>query len=168
MSREQQGDSTIGVLFVCLGNICRSPLAEGIFLDKIEQRGVRDRFLVDSCGTGSWHTGERADPRAMEVAARHGIELPSVARQVDPRSDFERFDLLLAMDRSNYGKLIKLGASEERVRMMREFDPDARNVRSLDVPDPYYGEGDGFKRVYDMLDAACDGLVDHLLQTSPR
>lgn len=168
MKDQRQEDSPIGVLFVCLGNICRSPLAEGIFLDKIEQRQIRHRFVVDSCGTGSWHAGESADPRAKEVAARHGIHLPSVARQVDPNHDFERFDLLLAMDRSNHNKLLKLGANSDRVRMMREFDPKARDSQDLDVPDPYYGEGDGFKRVYDMLDAACDGLIDHLLQSTTR
>ena len=153
---------TIGVLFVCLGNICRSPLAEAIFLDKIERKGVRDRFLVDSAGTGSWHVGQRADPRTIEVASRYDISVPSIGRQVKP-GDFERFDLLLAMDRSNEKDLLKAGAPSERLRLMMSFHPEHTDNPS-DVPDPYWGEGDGFERVYRMLDVACDGLIGAMLE----
>lgn len=154
----------IGVLFVCLGNICRSPLGEGIFLHMARQRGVLDRFDVDSCGTGAWHAGERADPRSIAVAKKHGIELPSIARPFDPQRDVERFDLFLAMDRQNERDLLSAGAPEAKVRLMRSFDPTLKDVHGedLDVPDPYYGRGDGFQRVYDMLTRACEGLLDEL------
>lgn len=153
-----------GVLFVCLGNICRSPLAEGVFLHLAAERGVRDRFDVDSCGIGHWHVGERPDGRAVAVAKRHGVELPSIARRVDPKTDFERFDLLLAMDGSNRHGLVRLGAPESRVRMMRSFDPTLRGAEgeALDVPDPYYGGDEGFDRVFEMLVRACNGLLDEL------
>lgn len=154
-----------GVLFVCMGNICRSPLAEGIFVHMADQLGMLDRFEVDSCGTGDWHVGHAADARSIEVGARHGIRLTSIGRQVDPKRDFERFDLLVAMDRLNAGDLVALGAPPRRVRLMRSFDPAVRDRKGpdLDVPDPYNGPGDGFARVYDMLWTACGGLLEHLL-----
>ncbi len=153
-----------GVLLVCLGNICRSPLAEGVFLHLASERGVSDRFLVDSCGIGRWHAGEQPDERAMAVAKQNGITLPSLARQVNPKQDWDRFDLLLAMDYSNRHALLKLGAPEERVRLMRSYDPTLNGVtgEDLDVPDPYYGGADGFGRVFEMLERACDGLLDEL------
>ena len=161
---------TTGLLFVCLGNICRSPLAEGAFLHLAQVRGVRDRFLVDSCGTGRWHAGERPDPRALAVARRHGVELPSIARQVDPGADFARFDMLLAMDDANRGALLRLGAPETRVRLMRSFDPtlDTANEETLDVPDPYFGGDEGFEAVFHMLTRACNGLLDTLLAARAR
>ncbi len=153
-----------GILFVCLGNICRSPLGEGIFLHIARQRGVLDRFDVDSCGTGAWHAGEKADPRSIAIAKKYAIELPSIARQFSPRSDIERFDLMLAMDRQNERDLLGAGALRERVRLMRSFDPtlNGADASEVDVPDPYYGRGDGFQRVYDMLTRACEGLLDSL------
>lgn len=155
---------TCGLLFVCLGNICRSPLAEGIFLRLAGERGVRERFDVDSCGIGHWHVGERPDGRALAVAKKHGVELPSIARRVRPETDFERFDLLLAMDGSNRHALVRLGAPEERVRLVRSFDPTLNGPKGegLDVPDPYYGGVEGFDRVYEMLSRACGGLLDEL------
>jgi protein-tyrosine phosphatase len=153
-----------GVLFVCLGNICRSPLAEGIFIDMSRKAGVRERFEVDSCGTGAWHVGECADHRSLAVAQRHGIELPSVARQLEA-ADFGRFDWLIAMDRANVRTLLRAGAPATRVRLMRSFDPAIaqRPEHELDVPDPYDGPGDGFEEVYQMLAAACRGLLDYLV-----
>lgn len=154
-----------GVLFVCLGNICRSPLAEGIFTHLAHERGSLDRFKIDSCGTGSWHVGERSDPRSIEVARRNGVKLESIGRQINARSDFQTFDLLIPMDGDNRQTLLDLGAPEERVRMMRSFDPGLAGKRgkSLDVPDPYYGAGDGFQLVFEMLMRACTGLIDELL-----
>lgn len=151
-----------GVLFVCLGNICRSPLAEGIFLHKARERGVLERFDVDSCGTGSWHVGEPPDPRAVAVALRRGVELVSIGRQVDPRRDFARFDHVIAMDRSNLRQLLRLGAPEERVRLMRWFDPENREGADLDVPDPYEGGPEGFELVFGMLSRSCEGMLDVL------
>lgn len=152
----------VGVLFVCLGNICRSPLAEAIFLHKGRERGVLDRFDVDSAGTGGWHEGERADPRTIEIAARFGIEVPSRARKVRAE-DYSRFDLLLAMDQANMQDLLAGGASEEQVRLMRSFDPQYSSTPPWpDVPDPYYGGDDGFLKVYRMLDASVEGLLEAL------
>lgn len=156
--------NTRGVLFVCLGNICRSPLAEGIFIHLARERGVLEKYRVDSAGTGHWHAGSRADPRATEVAARYGIELPSIARQIDPSTDFDSFDHILAMDADNMSNLLHLGAPEDRVRLYRSFDPALASEpdHRLEVPDPYYGPGDGFQRVYDMLTASTIGFLDHL------
>jgi protein-tyrosine phosphatase len=158
------GDDRTALLFVCLGNICRSPLAEGLFIHLARRRGVLDRYVVDSAGTGAWHVGKAADPRSIAVARANGVHLPSVARQVDPEADFERFDLILAMDRSNQTDLLALGAPRDRVRLMRSFDTTVTGAEGcdLDVPDPYYGPGDGFQRVYDMLYRASEGLLDRL------
>lgn len=155
---------TTGLLFVCLGNICRSPLAEGVFLHQATARGLLDRFDVDSCGVGHWHVGEPPDGRAVATAGRNGVHLPSIARQVDPATDFDRFDLLLAMDASNRHALVRLGAPEDRVRLMRSYDPTlaGAEVHDLDVPDPYYGGPEGFDRVFAMLERACGGLLDEL------
>jgi len=152
----------VSVLFVCLGNICRSPLAEGIFAALAKERGVEGEFHVDSAGTAAYHCGEPADSRSAAVAADHGIRLTGVARQVTPR-DFERFDIIVAMDRSNRRSLERL---RRRVRgglaeivMMRDYDPGARDP---DVPDPYYGGPEGFERVFRILERACSGLLDEL------
>lgn len=153
-----------GVLFVCLGNICRSPLAEGIFIHRARVRGVLERFDVDSCGTGSWHVGEPADPRSRAVARKHGIELACVGRQFHPGRDVERFHWLIPMDRSNRRELLQAGADPARVRLLRSFDPGmiGAEERELDVPDPYTGSDVGFDRVFRMLDRACEGLLDFL------
>lgn len=156
---------TQSVLFVCLGNICRSPLAEGIMAHLAGEAGLGDRLRVDSAGTGGWHVGEPADPRSVEVAERHGISLPSRARQVTPE-DLAAFDLVVAMDGSNLESLESLGAQipegadAAELRRLREFDPQADG--DLDVPDPYYGGPDGFDRVYDMVHRSCRTLLDEL------
>ncbi|MEM8834550.1 MAG: low molecular weight protein-tyrosine-phosphatase [Planctomycetota bacterium] len=149
----------IGVLFVCMGNICRSPLAEGLFIHQAREREALHRFEVDSCGTGGWHAGNPADPRSIAVARRHGVVLPSRARQVDAALDW-RFDRIVAMDRSNRDDLLALGAPRERVSLMLSWDPSLEGEH--DVPDPYYGGADGFDGVYDMLERACAGLLDAL------
>ncbi len=166
--RDDEGCRT-GVLFICLGNICRSPLAEGIFLHAAHRRGVADRFDVDSCGTGAWHVGEGADPRSIEVALRHGITLDHEARQFDPGTDFDRFGLLIAMDRSNRRSIIHAAETHSKdasgVRLMRGFDPTIAGTGGAehDVPDPYSGGDEGFQVVFDMLCTSCEGLLDHLL-----
>ena len=149
----------IGVLFVCMGNICRSPLAEGVFEHKAEARGVSERFLIDSAGTGGWHVGERPDSRARAVAARHGVRLPGRARQVN-RSDLEQFDHLICMDEDNRRDLVGLGAPPDKVRLLLECDPLAK---SREVPDPYYGGSGGFEAIYDLIDSSCEALLDELL-----
>ena len=151
----------VSVLFVCLGNICRSPLAEGVFLAAAEARGLGSRFEADSAGTAAYHSGEPPDPRTTSVAARHGVHLDSIARQAT-RHDFERFDVIVAMDRSNRrsleglrGRRSRPGAA--RIVMMRDYDPEPGNP---DVPDPYYGGADGFERVYRILERCAEGLLD--------
>lgn len=148
----------VRVLFVCLGNICRSPTAEGIFAHLVTQAGLVDSIEIDSAGTGAWHTGERADRRARETAARRGIELMSRARAVVP-ADFEHFDYIVAMDRSNRDNLLEQAPPEHahKVVMMRSFDPTAQPEQ--EVPDPYYGGDDGFENVCDLVTRACEGLL---------
>ncbi len=149
------------VLFVCLGNICRSPLAEGIFASLAEARGLSDRFRVDSAGTGAYHTGEPPDSRSVRVAAARGIHLNSLARQVT-RRDFDRFDVIVAMDRSNRRSLERTArrrGDRAEIVMMRDYDPRAHDP---DVPDPYYGGPGGFEHVYRILERSCEGLLDAL------
>lgn len=155
-----------GLLFVCLGNICRSPMAKAIFTHQARRRGVLDRFQIDSCGIGAWHVGAGADPRAVLTAANNGVEVPHRARQVDPATDFQRFELLLAMDRSNRTDLIDLGAPPQRVVLIRSFDSSlvGQPEHELDVPDPYSGSDQGFQVVYDMLWRASEGLLKRMLQ----
>ena len=145
------------VLFVCLGNICRSPLAEGILQHQLHEAGLPAE--VDSCGTGGWHAGERADPRSRDVAKRHGIELTSRARQLQ-HDDFARFDLIVPMDAKNEQDLHKACPPEHRdkIRRLGTFDPQG----DADVPDPYYGGPRGFDDVYEQLDRSCRQIVEQL------
>jgi protein-tyrosine phosphatase len=150
------------ILFVCMGNICRSPTAEGVMRRLLEDAGLTDRVEVESAGTGAWHIGEPPDERATLAARRRGVTLAGAARQVGPE-DFRRFDLLIAMDRANLGELLALAPDEEaaeKVRLLREFDPASSG--DLDVPDPYFGGDNGFETVLDMVEAACRGLIDEL------
>lgn len=162
----ERPDSPIGVLFVCLGNICRSPLAKGIFTDLVERRGVSDWFDIDSCGTGDWHAGRGADPRTVAVARSNGLVFDHIARQLRPREDFARFGLIIAMDRSNRRNITlageTAGVTPTRLVMMRSFDPTLAGVPEdeLDVPDPYYGGPEGFQHMHDMLHRACEGLLE--------
>lgn len=147
------------VLFVCLGNICRSPLAEGVFDAVVRERGLDDHYRSDSAGTGAWHVGEPPDPRSTEVARRHGVELEGRARRVGPE-DFERFDVVVAMDRSNLRDLERMsGADGARLRLLRDFDPTPGDG---EVPDPYYGGPRGFDQVYELVRRSVDGLLEHL------
>jgi protein-tyrosine phosphatase len=150
------------LLFVCLGNICRSPTAEGVMAHLLREQGLADRVELDSAGTGNWHVGHAPDERSAGAAAARGIELSRQARQVDP-ADFEAFDLILAMDRANHDELLALAPdadARERVRLLREFDPEALAAGALEVPDPYYGGADGFEDVLDLVTRACEGLLD--------
>ena len=149
------------ILFVCMGNICRSPTAEGVMRALLREEGLEGRIELDSAGTGSWHAGEPPDARAVAAARGRGITLDGAARQVSAE-DFERFDLLLAMDRDNERELLARAPDEEgraKVRLLREFDPEAVAAGDLDVPDPYYGGPNGFERVLDLVQAACRGLL---------
>lgn len=161
MSESTASTTRTRILFVCLGNICRSPLAEGAFLRLLAEEGLEDRFEVDSAGTGSWHVGERPDSRAQAVAQRHGVELPGVARQVT-EADLERFDYIVAMDRENFrslGRLKRREGARARVVLLRDFDPEGGDT---DVPDPYYGGPGGFADVFEIVSRSSRGLLDHL------
>jgi protein-tyrosine phosphatase len=150
------------ILFVCMGNICRSPTAEGVMRALLRDAGLDGRIEVDSAGTGNWHAGDPPDARATAAARARDIELDGAARQVTA-ADFEDFDLLLAMDRENERELLARAPDEEargKVRLLREFDPAAVAAGDLDVPDPYYGGPNGFERVLDLVEAACRGLLD--------
>jgi protein-tyrosine phosphatase len=151
----------IRLLFVCMGNICRSPTAEGVMRSLVREAGLDREIELDSAGTGGWHAGAPPDERATVAAGRRGVTLEGAARQVHP-GDFERYDLLLAADRENLAELRALAPSEAaraKVRLLREFDPDSAGAPDLDVPDPYYGGPDGFDRVLDLVEAACRGLL---------
>lgn len=150
------------LLFVCLGNICRSPAAEAVFARLAADAGVADAFTVDSAGTGAWHVGERADARMRRAAGKRGIGISSVARQVT-EDDFGDFDLIVAMDGSNFDTLARMAPAAERskVVLLRDFDPDGAGE---DVPDPYYGGPRGFDEVLDIVTRAGQGLLESLLQ----
>jgi protein-tyrosine phosphatase len=148
-------------LFVCLGNICRSPTAEGTMRSLVREAGLEQEIGLDSAGTGAWHVGSKPDERASSAAAARGIALAGEARRVRAE-DFDYFDLLIAMDRSNLAELRRIAPGAEqraKVRLLREFDPASEGAADLDVPDPYYGSGDGFERVLDQVQAACAGLL---------
>lgn len=150
------------ILFVCLGNICRSPLAEGLFKKKIHEQDVAHLFEVDSCGTGNYHIGEQPDPRTIKNARQNGVVLEHVCRQLRA-SDFEYFDHLLVMDQSNYTNTLRVG--EERyhykVELMRKYDPRGRHEN---VPDPWFGGEEGFQEVFEILDRSTAHLLQSLLK----
>ncbi|MBS1868820.1 MAG: low molecular weight phosphotyrosine protein phosphatase [Actinobacteria bacterium] len=157
------------LLFVCLGNICRSPTAEAVMARLVADARLEHAIEVDSAGTGAWHVGSPPDERATAAAAARGVAMRGTARQVR-REDFDAFDLLVAMDDENHRNLRALAPDAEaaaKVRLLREFDPAAAGAGSLDVPDPYYGGADGFDRVLDLVEAACAGLLDELRAAVP-
>lgn len=148
------------VLFVCLGNICRSPLGEGIFRHLVTERGVAEQFQIESAGVGDWHMGDPPDPRTIAVAERNGISLHGqLARQVK-HEDYELFHHILAMDGENLKVLKRRSPASPvaRIQLLREYDPDGDG----DVPDPYFGGADGFDQVYDMIHRCCSSLLEAL------
>ena len=151
------------LLFVCLGNICRSPAAEGVFLHLLEEQGLSDHFVVDSAGTGSWHVGNKADPRMRAAAERRGIHLPSRARQIEI-DDLSRFDLVVTMDSDNLRNVRSLAqeAGNNATATIRSMLSYARSTDLTDVPDPYYGGEQGFEQVLDLLEDACSGLIEEI------
>jgi protein-tyrosine phosphatase len=150
------------VLFVCLGNICRSPLADAVFKHKIAQQGLEKKFRSDSCGTSDFHIGELSDERTLLCAKKHGITLNHRGRQIN-RIDIREFDYIIAMDESNITNIQKLleqySLQHNQIFLIREFQP---NPDKLEVPDPYYGGEDGFENVYHILDDSIDHLLKHL------
>jgi len=148
----------VKVLFVCTGNICRSPTAEGVFRTLVEKQGLSGQIEIDSAGMGSWHVGESPDPRSQEAAKRRGVDLSAIrARQV-VRSDFAYFDYLLAMDNRNLREMSAICPieAEHKIAMFLDFAPDAGRK---DVPDPYYGGANGFDHVLDLIEMGSEGLL---------
>ena len=146
------------ILFICMGNICRSPMAEGIFLHKVRARGIHDDFEVDSAGTGGWHAGDPPDHRSIEVAHENGVRLVSRARQVD-REDFNSYDLLICMDEENARELARMGCPPEKIKLLMSYDEDSHHD---DVPDPYYGGPEGFTLMFELIDSAMDRLLERM------
>ena len=150
----------IRLLFVCMGNICRSPTAEGVMRGLLREEGLEDVVEVDSAGTGDWHAGDAPDVRATAAAAARGVTLAGAARQITA-ADFADYDLVLAADRRNLHELEAMlpAGARAKLHLLRAFDPEAAD---LDVPDPYYGGDAGFEHVLDLVEAACRGLLDAL------
>jgi low molecular weight protein-tyrosine phosphatase len=157
--------SKIHIVFVCLGNICRSPLAEGILKHLVTERGYGEKIMIDSAGTANYHIGERPDPRTIENALKNGVELLSRARQFS-EDDFDLFDYIIAMDKSNLYNIAYLENNESekkyKILKMRNFDNLAKN---MDVPDPYYGGPNGFQDVFDILYRSNQNFLEYLIQT---
>ena len=151
------------VLFVCLGNICRSPTAEGVFRELVVSRGLSEFIRIDSAGTSNWHVGESPDPRAIEAARIRGVDLSALhGRQAQAR-DFAEFDYVIAMDRENYANLSRLAdpAQQDKLHLFLDF---AEGVKELEVPDPYFGGAGGFPHVLDLIENASEGLLQHLIK----
>ncbi len=148
----------VRVLFVCLGNICRSPTAQGVFSRIVEEEGLADRIAIDSAGTHAYHVGKAPDPRAQAAASHRGYDLsPQRARKAEAE-DFHTFDYVLAMDRENYRNLQRIvpPGQEEKLHLFLSFDEQSRET---EVPDPYYGGDEGFERVLDLIEGASRGLL---------
>ncbi len=154
----------VRVLFVCLGNICRSPLAEALFQKQVEEAGLADLLHCDSAGTSAYHEGQLADSRTREVAQQHDLVLTHRSRPVLP-TDFDQFDYLVAMDADNLNHLQQMkGASPTQLRLVRQFDPAPDDGN---VPDPYYGGTEGFRTVHTILERSCRGLLEYLIKQHP-
>lgn len=159
--------SQIRLLFVCLGNICRSPVAECVFRAQVEARGVAHRFEIDSAGTSGYHDGNPPDARSRETARLRGVEVTGKSRKLES-VDLERFDYIIVMDRENLANTLplrKASNSAVQVRRLREWDPEPGDG---DVPDPYYGGPEGFDEAHDIIERSCAALLEDLLtQISP-
>ena len=154
----------VRVLFVCLGNICRSPLAEAIFNHKVNRKNLQAYFEVDSCGTSNYHIGDKADTRTIATARKHGININHFVRQFTS-DDLEEFDFIIAMDSSNHQNILRLSDNEmhaEKVFLMREFDSQGKGE---EVPDPYYGDERSFQEVFEILDRSTDNFLIHIEET---
>ncbi|NRA41818.1 MAG: low molecular weight phosphotyrosine protein phosphatase [Pseudomonadales bacterium] len=145
------------VLFVCLGNICRSPTAEGVMRKKLQQAGLSDTIKVDSCGTGSWHVGSSPDERTISMAEQYGYDLSELRARKLSANDYLRFDYILAMDTRNLADVIKTAPADFQgeIKLLLDFAPGDE----LEVPDPYFGGESGFLRVIQLIEAACDGFI---------
>jgi len=148
------------ILFVCLGNICRSPSAEAVFTGIVKKKGESNDFEIDSAGTSGWHAGEPADRRMQSHAIRRGYNLTSISRKFDPHADFDRFDMIVGMDDSNMEDLKRMARNAHDLKKLYKMTDFSRNFGYDEVPDPYYGGSDGFELVLDLLEDACEGLLE--------
>ncbi|MFK7001079.1 low molecular weight protein-tyrosine-phosphatase [Flavobacterium oreochromis] len=149
------------ILMVCLGNICRSPLAEGILKSKLPKT-----YLIDSAGTGGWHTGEQPDKRSIQTARSRGIDISQQRARKFQKSDFDIFDQIFVMDNQNYKDVINQAITENQKKKVQLILEEVFPGKNLDVPDPYYGGQDGFEHVFDMLDQACQNIANKLEKKS--
>ncbi len=156
----------VKVLFVCMGNICRSPTAHGVFEHIVNKSGLARQIIIESAGTHAYHVGESPDPRSQRTAQKRGYDLSRQSSQKIKKKDFEQFDIILAMDRDNYRNLLKIcpDTHADKLRLFMEFAP---HMDIDEVPDPYYGGGNGFERVLDMVEQASDGLFEYLRKHYP-
>jgi protein-tyrosine phosphatase len=149
----------IKILMVCLGNICRSPLAEGILASKLPE----DKFIVDSAGTGSWHIGRAPDNRSITTAKKNGLNIANQKGKQFQKSDFDTFDYIFVMDNNNYNDVIHLAQNENQKNKVQLILDSIFPNENVDVPDPYYGLANGFDMVYEMLDEACEVIAQRLI-----
>ena len=155
------------VLFICLGNICRSPAAEGIMKSLVEKEGMSDDFFIDSAAIGSWHIGQLPDSRMRKCGAEHGYRFDSHARQFQ-KSDFQRFDLIVVMDNENYRAITSMASSQaDKDKVVRIADYLTHHREYTTVPDPYYGDYSDFELVIELLEDACQGLLDSIKEQNP-
>ncbi|MGK7390035.1 MAG: low molecular weight protein-tyrosine-phosphatase [Candidatus Cyclobacteriaceae bacterium M2_1C_046] len=153
----------VSVLFVCLGNICRSPLAKSLFMHHVKEKGLEDEIFIDSCGTSHYHLGESPDERTIANAAKNGLNISNEARQL-LREDLRKFDYIVAMDRSNLKNIKLLDHGNEfshKIFLMRDFDPKEKGT---EVPDPYFGGEEGFQNVYDILNRSTKEFLNHIIK----
>ncbi|MDG2431782.1 low molecular weight protein-tyrosine-phosphatase [Flavobacterium sp.] len=149
----------VKILMVCLGNICRSPLAEGILASKLPKKN----FVVDSAGTGSWHVGRSPDARSIAVAKKNNLDISQQKGRQFQQADFDKFDYIYVMDQSNYDDVLALATSDEQRQKVKIILDELFPNENVDVPDPYYGMSNGFEMVYNMLDEACDVIAQKLI-----
>lgn len=165
MSQINANNKPHKILFVCLGNICRSPAAEGVMQQLVDRAGLHENFIIDSAGTYGGHAGEPADPRMRQAASRRGYALTSRSRKITT-DDFDRFDRIIVMDDANYERVHRMAPSTEAANKIYRMVEFCRHHHATYVPDPYYEGHEGFELVLDLLEDACEGLLENLTESA--